>query len=267
MTVGIHKDVPPAVYHRWDCCSHSRLKALERSAMHCKHAIENPPGSAALVFGEALHLAVFEPDRFDNVVTIGPTKTRASKAWREAQAEKPNHIFLTACECARLRAIVEAISAHPKLWPVMSPEADREVSLVWQDVESGLMCKGRTDLVDWKHKLILDLKTCRDASPRAFSKSIFDFAYHRQGAMYLDGWQALGKELEHFAIVAVEKEPPHGVALYWLEPEALTQGRAELSELKQTYAECLRTGKWPGYPARFERIGLPRWAKKRENDE
>ena len=40
----------------------------------------------------------------------------------------------------------------------------------------------------------------------------------------------------------------------------LDKARAENRRLLNLYAECKRTGIWPGYPAGISHINLPRWA-------
>ena len=81
---------------------------------------------------------------------------------------------------------------------------------------------------------------------------------YRQGAHYLDGFKR-----EHFAFIAVEKDPPYANAVYQLESEVIDKGRAELERLLAIYAECERTGIYPGYESGVRYIGVPVWAATR----
>ena len=60
--------------------------------------------------------------------------------------------------------------------------------------------------------------------------------------------------------MAVEKEPPYGVAVYHLAEEALQAGSEELHPLLVQWAQCERSGQWPGYPTEVRPITLPPYA-------
>jgi exodeoxyribonuclease VIII len=59
--------------------------------------------------------------------------------------------------------------------------------------------------------------------------------------------------------LVVEKKPPYAVAVYVLDPESIALGRAEYRRDLQLYAECKRTGVWPGYGDKIQTIGVPQW--------
>ena len=44
--------------------------------------------------------------------------------------------------------------------------------------------------------------------------------------------------------------------------DVLDAARRENRRLMDTYAECKRTGVWPGYPAGINLINLPAWAQR-----
>ena len=143
--------------------------------------------------------------------------------------------------------------------------------------------------------IIGDLKTTEDASPEGFAKSIANFRYDVQHAYYIDGTrQALeqgkctppeeGKaELsvywvdsvtgvlcrcrpdfwrgypKNFAFIAVEKKPPYAVGVYVLDGAGVDIGRAQYQHDLTTFAECERTGVWPGYGDKIQTITVPAW--------
>lgn len=143
--------------------------------------------------------------------------------------------------------------------------------------------------------IIGDLKTTEDASPEGFAKSIANWRYDVQHAYYIDGtrlaleqgkctppqegkaelsvywtdpvtgvlcrcrpdfWRGYPK---HFAFIAVEKKPPYAVGVYVLDSEGVEIGRAQYQHDLRVYAECVRSGVWPGYGDKIQTISLPAW--------
>ena len=70
------------------------------------------------------------------------------------------------------------------------------------------------------------------------------------------------KEVEHtkFIFIAVEKDPPYGVAVYEATKGMLKTAKKQIAPLLDVYAECLKTDVWPGYKDELQQIELPRWA-------
>jgi hypothetical protein len=64
-----------------------------------------------------------------------------------------------------------------------------------------------------------------------------------------------------FVFAAVESDWPHVAAPYMLDDDVLEAARRENRRLLNRYAECKRTGIWPGYPAGIQQISLPKWAE------
>ena len=95
----------------------------------------------------------------------------------------------------------------------------------------------------------------------AFARSAVEYRYHVQAAFYWDGLVACGWVPQAFVFVCVETAPPYGVALYSVKPEDLDLGRAVYRRDLATYAECLRSGEWPGYPEEIRELELPGWAR------
>lgn len=276
-TVGIHRGMPAEEYHRWKAASNSRLGRLLRSPAHLQVAVED---TANLRVGRAVHSAVLEPDLFasefiypDQCAETTKKGDRCSKngavcvggAWfcgihAPAGAAQDARTVISYGDYQVCLAVRDAVRRHPIVRDLLGQVGDNELSAVWDHAEAGVRCKLRADKVCADLGIVLDLKTTKDASLDAFTRSIYNFGYHRQGAFYSDGLAAHSVEVGHFLFIAVEKEPPYGVAVYRLSDEALRAGRDQLRPLLATYRHCEETGEWPGYPEHIQDIGLPRWA-------
>lgn len=263
---GIHPDVPAAEYHAWDAASNSRLNVLQRSAAHLRHEIGHPsPPSDAQVLGDAVHYAVLQPDLFGVRYACAPECDRRTKAgketWEAFAAENVGRTVLKRDDHTLCLALRDAVRAHPLARSLLAAAAaHREVSLVWTDEESGVTCKARADLAAPAAAIVADLKTTTDASPGAFGRSVFNFGYHRQAAHYMNGFRALGIDVSDFLFIAVEKSPPHCVAVYRIDDDALEAGRHQLRGLLKRYHACTTSGAYPGYGDDILSLSLPAWA-------
>lgn len=186
------------------------------------------------------------------------------RLWSDIKAEwekvNEHRTILNPEQWKTIHAMRDALMAHPAanaLLTVIPGKAEK--SVYWIDATTGVLCRCRPDW--WRDdNLIVDLKTTEDASPEGFARSIAKFRYDVQDAFYTDGvQQATGKRPKAFVFIAVEKKPPYGVGVYVLDAETKDLGRAQYQHDLRVYAECLRTGEWPGYGDKIQTISLPAW--------
>jgi hypothetical protein len=281
---GVYPDTPMATYHAWRAASNSRLSRLHRSPAHLKAYLEQPPAdTAALAAGRAIHCAVLEPDEFPQrfVVAQKCTATKkdkercrnngtqfwAQEGWRcgvhpgTGPADDSQQVITEGdhAMCLRIR---DNVHAHASAGGLVTGEGRNELTLLWRDAETEQLCKARHD----RHSpviaggAIVDVKSTIDARLNPFERSIFAHGYHRQGAFYLEGAEALELPAQHFVIIAVEKDPPYAVAVYRLTEGALEAGAQQIRQLLRRYAACMATDTWPAYSDDVTDIALPPWA-------
>lgn len=191
--------------------------------------------------------------------------------WSDVQAEwlknNGDRTVLTPEQWDQLHRMRDAVMAHP--------------------AARGVLERG--------NNMVVDLKTCEDASLEGFSKSIANWRYDVQHPYYLDGlreallqgnceppaegaaelsayWidKATGVlcrcrpdfwrgKPNHFIFIAVEKKPPYAVGVYKLDDESVDLGRAVYRHDLARYAECKATDTWPGYGDKIQTISVPGW--------
>lgn len=243
----------------------SVLKHALRSPAHLKAALtgsdeEKEPTEAQLV-GQTLHAFVLEGKKFDDLYAIKPAgmkfNTREGKAWRDAQT-KPIITEETALGIPRM---AEAIANHRAANWILN-DCPRREHCYTAELE-GVAVKGLLDADG--DRMFLDVKTCEDASPEAFAKTVYNYGYAGQLSFYADlKAMALGlEEAPRFAIIAAEKKPPYAVMVYELDQAAIEFGRQQYSKCLRIYKECLESGEWPGYAddVAVQTLSLPAWAK------
>lgn len=266
---GVHPKTPAPEYHAWEALSNSQLTLLKRSPAHLRYALDNPDegDTPALKLGRAAHAAVLEPDVFTSVFVALREglnlRTNDGKAERADLYDQygPENV-LTADEYQTCIAMRDAVWACDAAKLLLGSEGDCELSMAWDDPTTGIRCKGRLDRASWKVAggTVIDYKTCRNASWDEFERSIYQYGYHRQGKHYLNACEVLGPTINHYVIIAQEKEPPYACAFYRLDEQALMSAQTELDKLIRLYAECVKRDDWPGYPDQIMDIGLPAWA-------
>ncbi len=108
--------------------------------------------------------------------------------------------------------------------------------------------------------MVVDVKTTSDASEAAFRKSVANYRYHVQDALYRAAFSALGEPVTYFLLVVVEKEPPYAIATYVLDSDAIQRGHTHATRDMQKLAQAVSTGEFPGYPVGVQMLDLPPWA-------
>lgn len=278
--LGVHENVPESVYHRqWEAVSNSRLSLLhDRTPAHLREAIDNPKAdTAATIIGRAIHSAILTPGEFTRYVR-GPEVARRSNkdkaTWEEIEAQHGAEYVLKPAVFDHVIGVRKIVQARAMLMSLLAGIGHRsELSVVWRDQMTGLLCKARLDHISPDiitvegAGAIVDLKSTEDASYEAFAASIYNYGYHRQAAMYLDGAFANGIEVTHYVWLALEKKPPYAWRMYRADAGMLAAGKASLELLMKRYAKCVERNEWPGYPEEVVDIGLPPWALKRIEDE
>jgi hypothetical protein len=265
MDVGIYPDLPNEKYHASEGVSRSTLVKIDRSISHMEHAqAQDAEASTAMIKGSAVHDAILLPDTFDAGYMVAPKVDRRTKAGKEQlaafEAASAGKSILSPDDMADVLAMRDAVLSHPIASQVLTDGMPEE-SFYWVDESTGTLCKCRTDYRR-NDGILVDVKTTRDASPKEFQRSILNFHYHTQAAMYLDGVSACtGQTYDTFIFIVVESSAPYAVAVYELDQSAIERGREKYRELLDTYAAYQRGEvQWCGYPLEIQTITLPAWA-------
>lgn len=254
-----------ADYHAHPAASKSHLDQVNRSPAHywARYVDPNritPAPTAAMVLGTALHTAVLEPHLWDEQFAVPPQafdrRTKAGKELAAAfEAEAKGKTVLTPDDADRIRRMADAVHRHPASSFLLDLPGVREGSYFWTDEATGLECKCRPDWHSQDQRLLVDVKTTEDASPRGFAKSCANYRYHVQAHWYQRPFTAA----EQFLFIAVEKQPPHLVAVYAATPAMVAAGARAADRDLQVLAECRAADHWPGYGDEILPLDLPTW--------
>lgn len=227
---------------------------------------------AVFDFGQAAHLMALGEGPEIVVVDADDWRTKAAREQR-GEARERDAVPLLRAEYDRIQAMAAALRQHPVAAALFNPDHGRpEQTFIWRDGPTGVARRAR---LDWLpdpgpgRLIIPDYKTCRSADPAALEKAVEAYGYHQQADWYRAGARALGlaDETAAFVFVCQEKEPPFLVTVVELDANSLRIGAARNRRALEIYAECARTGRWPGHSDGIEYLSLPTWAEIRDTEE
>lgn len=283
---GLVYDLSNEEYHAGDGISKSGLDDFARSpeiyyALHKDPKRPARETKAGQLEGTLAHCSVLEPNEFNhrylvipadaprrpteaqlNAKNPSPQSVAAMSWWEDFNARNGGKQIITGDQYEVAMRQAESVRRLPQVAEILSA-GHAEVSAYWTDPKTGVLCRCRPD---WKHpagsgSILMDLKTCGDASPAEFARQIARKSYHRQDAFYSDGYRmASGEDVLAFIFVAVESQYPYAACATMLDDDGREQGRAENRRLIDRYADCLVTDIWPGYSKEIEMVSLPAWA-------
>jgi hypothetical protein len=160
--------------------------------------------------------------------------------------------------------MAESVKAHP-IWKELQGGLV-EQSIYWEGGVFNTELKARPDI--FNDRIVIDLKSTD--SIKLFANSVYNYGYHRQLAMQIDGLKSVDGKERLAAYFVVEKKAPYLTGCFTLDPVSLGQGRREYLDAAITYTECKSSGMWPDYQTqndnKFKLISIPKWAIKSEED-
>jgi hypothetical protein len=264
-TPGIYRDVPLDDYHRGDICdgpsvssstlrdlwNHSPAHAWARSAMNPNRIEEKD--SEHFILGRATHHLICGEVGFAEKFVIRPDTLEGEKwngnrkdckKWIVAR-HREGKTILTWANVEAIKGMAVAIGAFPLVQQgALNGQIER--SFFWRDRETGWWLKARPDDMPNDSGDFTDLKSTVSVLYRDLQSTIGEYGYHQQGALIMEGAQALGIEAASFTLIFVEKAPPHCVRAQQLRDEDIARGGKMNRVALRTFVECFTAGVWPG---------------------
>jgi len=262
-------------YVKIDAVNCSSLKWAAISAKHYLfHKLEDEGDSKAKGIGRATHTAVLEPELWNTQYVKWTGAQRRGKVWDAFQndPELNGREILTQTEWDSVARIAAAVAKDAEMRARLS-QGYAELTLVWKDEPTGLLCKARPDflrLQSWQvddHFIpagISDVKTTSwiapGSRPGSFGKQAAELKYHWQAAWYRNAVAAVFGQVLPFDFCAVESKPPHDTAIFEVPTDVVLEGEHQTRKALEQLAEWHRDNHWPGVTSEVETLELPAWA-------
>ncbi len=274
--LGLHTDLSNESYHA-DKTSLSSSGARKLLPPSCPAKFrweqDNPqPASKTFDYGNAAHKLVLGNGPELVLVDADTWNTKAVKAEVSAiRAE--GGIPLKQHEIDMVNAMAAAIRQHPLAAALLDPAYGApEQSGFWIDGPTGIRRRVRFDWlpsIQGGRLIIPDYKTADDASDEAMQRAIAKYGYNCQADWYETGARALGlgDESAELLLIAQEKKPPYLVNVIGIEFGSRVIAGAKNRRAIETFADCTRTGHWPGYADEEPNyLALPSYAENRDKE-
>jgi hypothetical protein len=268
---GCYPTLPNETYHAMKShLSRSSIMDYDKCpyTYWAKHINPDRPQKDAtpqMELGTAFHTLILEPERFDQEYVMKPAQVLLKDVGREAYdkykgvidyIEKSGQKVLSFDDWHNLMAMKARLESNEQAMEAIR-DARIEHSFFWQDEHSGLLLKCRPDILH--SNMIVDLKTCSDASPRAYQSEMVKYGYHVQGAMIRDGVEAVeGHRISNVINICVETKYPHNMAIYIIDEHAIDEGEVKYKNILLDLKNAIGHNTYQDYG--IQTIGLPRWA-------
>lgn len=281
---GVYLGLSDATYHAdpvpgGSLSSTGARKLLPPScpALYRHWADNPPPPRKTFDFGHAAHREVLGVGANVEVVPGDRWDTKAAKEHVAAIRERGG-TPLKQAEMDRVQAMAAKLREHPLAGKLLQPgTGEPEASLFWQDPETGVWCRARTDWLPHarpgRRLLVPDYKSTESAAPDDIRNAIYRYGYHIQEAFYLRGIRALGiAEEAAFTFVFQMKDAPHLVSVTETDDTAKRIGEQLVDQALAKYRDCTESGHWPSFDEESGDIDVitiasPRWAERAHEQE
>lgn len=176
-------------YRQREGVSSTDLKHIVKSPAHFRYWKEHPQEETpALLFGRASHKYALEKEDFFDEFAVAPNCDRRTKAGKEQynlfELENKGKDIISADDFQKIQEMREALYATPFAEQLLSGK--KELSFFMKDEETGLTIKCRPDCLTTigDTHVLIDYKSCQDASSEAFMRSAISLNYDMQLAQY-----------------------------------------------------------------------------------
>ena len=223
-------------YHSHNSISASGLKTIyKKSVFH--HLNQKPFTSTSMNFGNAVHSVLLE-DSTDELATLPEDLNLKTIKGRETKEkfikDNPDKIVITYKENNNIQKIIKNYRQNDLAMEILFSLTEKEIS--YYGKIDNIDCRVRPDGIK-ENDFVMDIKTCQDASPTAFRKAIYYYAYHLQACFYME---ALG--FENFRFIAIENQHPFSVVVYSMSDDMIEYGRLAWRTAFKQWKKYKQTG-------------------------
>lgn len=247
----------PGVYYGISAIDYFSIVALNQSTLkkwvECIEDVVLAPNKDGKpttynVFGTQYHAFLLEPTEFEARFVAGRAKRQSfeDKVYFKKQVEfYGDEVYIyRPKDLEVMKAMKEFMVKHyAPIYAMLSEKYPTEITVIWRDAESGLLCKARIDKYLEEFQLILDLKTTKNPREEPFFRDIRYYRYDYQGAWYRRGAWSAGMSVLDFGIVAQSKIPDYIVRSYQLSSDKLSRCDELITNDLLRYAEWISNGR------------------------
>jgi len=249
--------------------SYSSLKQFAKTPEHYMEYLDGVfEPTAAMNRGSVMHCLLLEPEEFEKRYAVTPEgmdrrttegKAKYEKFMKSAEGKQviSNSDYLNA------KGMSDAIKKNSAASKLMMQITTTEKRVEWTHKETKLPLCGYIDGLG--DKIIVDVKSSKNADPEDFFRDAFRLGYHIQAALYVHGMMRKGKMLDYYFVV-VEPAAPYGVAVFRADSKYLSFGIERLDYLCKAFRmwmddDCpLASYEYHSPINGYHQLHIPSWA-------
>lgn len=205
--------------------SNSDIGALLNNPLDFK---KQTPPTPALVIGGYFHTCILEPHKLDKYKIVKST-TRNTKAYKELAG---SDICLLEKEADDIQVMRETVLDN-ELFRDMIQNGNVEYEVPGLVELEGMLWKGKADIVNHTHQLVIDLKTTSNIN--SFANSAYKYNYDSQAYIYS---KMFGYEL---VFIVIDKKT-HQLGLFDCSDRFIDSGSNKVARAVQAYNEFFVSG-------------------------
>ncbi|AGN34343.1 exonuclease VIII [Vibrio phage pYD38-B] len=265
---GYISGMPDSVYHSTEgFTSKSSLHKFSQTTPFRFFNEEKKSPSRAMQIGSALHAMVLEPEKFEkDYVLLPEIADRRQPEYKRAKKVLGEEFVFVSGEAENLKGMFDSLMSNDKAKELLSLDGWSEVSGFHTDKETGISIRHRFDRLT-KCGYAVDLKKTQSVKPEELSKTIFNFGYHWQDALYSDSYNEItGEELKGFYFIFVEETYPHEVAVVYIDDISKQIGRDEYKVALKEYSLAIKNRDQVHNNNPAQMVSLPEWALRQYDD-
>ena len=233
-------------YHSHDSISASGLKIIYKKSVYHYLNREKFVSTPAMNFGSAVHSILLEPEKKEILALPGNLNLRTKKDReykKQLIEDNPDKIIVSGEEKEFLDQIVQN-AMNNELANKLLFTLD-EIEYSYYGTYEEVPVRIRPDGIK-KGRYIIDIKTCQDASPKAFRSAIYNYAYHLQACFYSEmlGYNDIHNQ---FRFIAIENRYPFDVAVYSLSNDLINRGKEAWRIAFDSWSEYIKHNRISGF--------------------
>ena len=233
----------------------SDLWVINQTPAHFRWHMDHPEEpTSALIFGQAAHKYILEPETFNEEFAIAPVCDRRTKLGKQVYedfvSELGDRQVVTLADMEMIGDMKRALIADPAVAELFASRKDVERVFTWVDGETGEWCKVKADMIcELNGQIcIIDYKTTGSCADGSFERSVRKYGYDFQAGMYVEGANINLMDDCEFIFIAQEKTAPYVPRVYYCDRGFVDHGKSIFHELLRKYHECKKQDLWLGYP-------------------
>jgi hypothetical protein len=158
--------------------------------------------------------------------------------------------------------------------PKLLKGAVPEVSMYWNDPETGLPCKIRPDAFQIEENIgcnaIISFKTTHADNIGKMQYDAAKYMYHLSEGMYSEGFeQVTGRKCTAVICIMLQTVLPYLPVVFWYSPEDLANGKYRYRIALRNVKDAMDANHWPGFDSYSEEgnmgiinMNLPEWSRR-----